>query len=43
MVKMVVEIIEPTDFWTNPEGIKLACYEWMPKKKNPKFIIYICK
>ena len=40
---MVVELTEPAHFWTNPEGIKLACYEWLPKNKTPKFIIYICK
>ena len=40
---MVVEITEPSHFWTNPEGVKLACYEWIPKNKSPKFIYYICE
>jgi len=43
VVKMVVELTEPAHFWTNPEGIKLACYEWLPKNKTPKFIVYICE
>ena len=27
-------------FWKNPEGIKLACYEW-PKPSDPKFVFYL--
>ena len=35
------KLTEPDYFWTNPEGVKLACYEWMPQNQNPKFILYI--
>ena len=30
---------EPSEFWENPEKIKIACYEWLPE--NPKFILYL--
>ena len=35
----MTDSIEPT-FWENPEGVKLACYEWLPSSE-PSFILYI--
>ena len=31
---------EPCSFWKNPEGIELACYEWVPSNE-PKFVLYL--
>ena len=31
---------EPTLFWKNPEGVKLACYEWLPPSEI-KFVAYL--
>ena len=31
--------IEPTSFWKNPEGVELACYEWLPSEI--KFVAYL--
>ena len=32
--------MEPTIFWKNPEGVELACYEWLPSSEI-KFIAYL--
>ena len=32
-------MIEPNEFWENPEKIKIACYEWVPERV--KFILYL--
>ena len=37
---LYLRMIEPCSFWKNPEGIKLACYEW-PKPSDPKFVFYL--
>ena len=31
--------MEPTSFWKNPEGVELACYEWLPQSEI-KFVAY---
>ena len=38
--KMRSKIIEPNEYWTNPDGVKLACYEWLPECQ-PAFLVYI--
>ena len=30
----------PTFFWTNPEGVELACYEWLAPS-GFKFVAYL--
>ena len=32
--------MKPTSFWPNPEGIELACYEFLPAGEI-KFIAYL--
>ena len=32
--------MKPTSFWKNPEGVELACYEWVPPGEI-KFIVYL--
>ena len=30
----------PSEFWENPEKVKLACYEWLPSSE-PSFLLYL--
>ena len=39
--KMRSKIIEPFEYWTNPDGVKIACYKWLPDHNEPKFVVYI--
>ena len=32
--------MEPSSFWKNPEGVELACYEWLPDSEI-KFVVYL--
>ena len=32
--------MEPSSFWKNPEGVELACYEWIPNSEI-KFVVYL--